>query len=414
MKKETAETQIYLDNVRGFQDTFISLKDVNFLVGENSTGKTSLLYIVNLLSEPFYKLFESILNESFRIFCHKDLVSAESKETNFKIGLKKDKYSWIIEYCNLKGLPAVCKFVIQLGSKTYFFKLEDNKLKYRDTVKVDIFNQNIYKEEFIATKEECPPPLIRMNLLLVASMLIEKNMKTTNLKYPMLISDCLYNTFKCVLPLRSEPKYIYDTVTLMNSKADDHSLLKMQESYNNPNMVKPKKQLNYIGKLGGLFKEACVNKYPTKDPYAPFQINAVLYKEAINISNLGDGVSQSLPILIDLLYSSSDVIGIRQPEVHLHPKAQAALGELFFNVATRDKCTLLIETHSDFIINRFRQRMNKNANHKIKTQVLFFYREKGFNKVTPIEIYKNGVYSEQQPKKYRDFFIKESLENLSF
>lgn len=30
---------LYMDNFRGFQDTLLPLKDVNFFVGENSSGK---------------------------------------------------------------------------------------------------------------------------------------------------------------------------------------------------------------------------------------------------------------------------------------------------------------------------------------------------------------------------------------
>lgn len=47
---------IFLDNYRGFTDTLVPIKDVNFLVGENSTGKTSVLAILKLLSPPDFWL----------------------------------------------------------------------------------------------------------------------------------------------------------------------------------------------------------------------------------------------------------------------------------------------------------------------------------------------------------------------
>jgi AAA15 family ATPase/GTPase len=37
--------KLYLDNFRGFSDQYIDIRDVNFLVGENSTGKSSVLLI---------------------------------------------------------------------------------------------------------------------------------------------------------------------------------------------------------------------------------------------------------------------------------------------------------------------------------------------------------------------------------
>ena len=43
---------IYLNNFRGFKKSYLTLTDVNFLVGENSTGKTSILKLIKLLSDP--------------------------------------------------------------------------------------------------------------------------------------------------------------------------------------------------------------------------------------------------------------------------------------------------------------------------------------------------------------------------
>ena len=40
---------LYLNHFRGFEDTFIPLDDVSFLVGENSTGKTSVLTAMRVL-----------------------------------------------------------------------------------------------------------------------------------------------------------------------------------------------------------------------------------------------------------------------------------------------------------------------------------------------------------------------------
>ena len=39
---------IYVDNYRGFSKTLVPIGEVNFLVGENSTGKTSILGLIKL------------------------------------------------------------------------------------------------------------------------------------------------------------------------------------------------------------------------------------------------------------------------------------------------------------------------------------------------------------------------------
>lgn len=98
--------------------------------------------------------------------------------------------------------------------------------------------------------------------------------------------------------------------------------------------------------------------------------------------------------------------------MHLHPRAQAALGEFIYDSVKLSAHNFLIETHSDFILDRFRLKI-LNSKFKIESQVLFFERTKKGNIVTAIEIEENGQYAENQPKTFRDFFITEELNLLS-
>lgn len=41
--------KLYIDNDKGFVDTFIDFKRVNFFVGDNSSGKTSIMQVLNTL-----------------------------------------------------------------------------------------------------------------------------------------------------------------------------------------------------------------------------------------------------------------------------------------------------------------------------------------------------------------------------
>lgn len=75
-----------------------------------------------------------------------------------------------------------------------------------------------------------------------------------------------------------------------------------------------------------------------------------------NVTDLGTGVSQVLPILV-LLNSSppGSVVVIEQPEVHLHPAMQSRIGDVLLRHAN-DK-SLIVETHSDYLMNRLRLRI---------------------------------------------------------
>jgi predicted ATPase len=124
-------------------------------------------------------------------------------------------------------------------------------------------------------------------------------------------------------------------------------------------------------------------------------------------------VSQALPVLVELLdRKHGSWFAIQQPEVHLHPRAQAALGDVFFEMATSEHKRLLVETHSDFTIDRFRINYRKSKDRKPESQILFFERRDKHNTVTALPIDDTGELPEDQPSSYRDFFVGEELRLL--
>ncbi len=74
--------------------------------------------------------------------------------------------------------------------------------------------------------------------------------------------------------------------------------------------------------------------------------------ESENIADVGQGTSQVLPVIVaGLRLKSDDIFIVEEPEMHLHPKAQAALGDFFYDLVRRDvQC--FVETHSEYLILR--------------------------------------------------------------
>jgi predicted ATPase len=102
---------------------------------------------------------------------------------------------------------------------------------------------------------------------------------------------------------------------------------------------------------------------------------------------------------------------IQQPEVHLHPRAQAAIGDILYELATIESKGFLVETHSDYLIDRFRFNLKKGSR-KPSAQILYFERCETGNRVYELEIGENGELPPDQPKGYRNFFVKEQLRVL--
>ena len=84
--------------------------------------------------------------------------------------------------------------------------------------------------------------------------------------------------------------------------------------------------------------------------------------EEIAPSDTGVGISQVVPVIIAALSSNQRKWIIEQPELHLHPKAQAELGDLFIQGSQSSQGPnhwFIIETHSEHLILRLLRRVRE-------------------------------------------------------
>ncbi len=96
-----------------------------------------------------------------------------------------------------------------------------------------------------------------------------------------------------------------------------------------------------------------------------------------DLTHVGVGVSQVLPILVMSLLADRDTTLIfEQPELHLHPKVQTRLADFFLSVVSSGK-QCLIETHSEYLINRVRYRAAAEGNdNRITNNLKMYFVEK--------------------------------------
>jgi predicted ATPase len=80
--------------------------------------------------------------------------------------------------------------------------------------------------------------------------------------------------------------------------------------------------------------------------------------ESYNLTQLGTGVSQVLPILVMCLAAEDgSTLIIDQPEMYLHPSMQAKLADFFFTITKYGSKQCIIESHSIFLIDQLRLRI---------------------------------------------------------
>ncbi len=89
--------------------------------------------------------------------------------------------------------------------------------------------------------------------------------------------------------------------------------------------------------------------------------------EFVDLPDVGVGVSQVLPVLTQCYYAEpNSIIIMEQPEIHLHPSAQAALADAFIHVIKSQaggksrNIQLIIETHSEHFLRRLQRRIAEN------------------------------------------------------
>jgi len=101
----------------------------------------------------------------------------------------------------------------------------------------------------------------------------------------------------------------------------------------------------------------------TAGEFAVMALEDVRHDPPVLVSprGVGYGVGQVLPIVVQALVSEGGLMLVEQPEVHLHPRLQSAVGDLLIDTVTAGRAQLLVETHSEHLVLRLLRRVREGA-----------------------------------------------------
>lgn len=409
---------------------------MNFFVGENSTGKTSVLSLIELFANPKFWSDADFNVGSYEFGGYHDIVSAFSKDkSEFQIGLyhcdKNKPDNWVGQLLHFKdsqsGLATLSRFSAMTQNLIATLEFKGRSLRSyvgpNEATKIsqyiDVFNylSKIPSENFLYSSVKRDDRLVLINSPLrnfwyyIRHELVDKSrIKFNPFKFARLPSS-----YASIAPIRTRPKRTYDGYTKQFNSEGEHTPYVIRKNLERRGKEGKnfKEILSLFGKESGLFESISVTNFG-KSHDAPFELRISLEGKSFRVNSVGYGISQILPIIVELFSvdSQSSWLAIQQPEVHLHPKAQAALGELFFYFTKDGEETLLVETHSDYTIDRFRMCMRENQHPERLAQILYFERSSEGNTITSMEISPSGDYPDDQPESFRAFFLTEQRKLL--
>ncbi|WP_272675390.1 AAA family ATPase [Providencia sp. PROV092] len=150
------------------------------------------------------------------------------------------------------------------------------------------------------------------------------------------------------------------------------------------------------------------------------RVNDIIHKITVNqdtvsleLTDVGFGISQVLPILVQAMLSPKDSITIiEQPEIHLHPNMQAWLTDALIDIALKQQKFFIIETHSDTLIRRIRLRIVDKEWSLTENDIAIYHLEKDKSKsrTNLNRVLINSVGELDWPIDFMDVEIQDTIE----
>ncbi|MCW7553951.1 AAA family ATPase [Endozoicomonas gorgoniicola] len=129
-------------------------------------------------------------------------------------------------------------------------------------------------------------------------------------------------------------------------------------------------------------------------PLISVQLKDLRNGAVVTPRDVGFGIGQVLPIILDAIVSKKKVICVEQPEIHLHPKLQAHLADLFIDSSSpQNGNQWIIETHSEALMLRIQRRIREGLISKDLISVLYVDVGQDGAQVTQISLDEEGDFT---------------------
>ncbi|MBE5912269.1 AAA family ATPase [Pseudobutyrivibrio sp.] len=323
--------EIELTNFKCFENIKLPTGNLTMLTGINGTGKSTVLQSLVLLKQSFERNRDMkvlYLNDEdyIQLGNAEDVLCSHAEEDCIKFGYHTDDSDYSFEYEHSGD-----RFSDMLLSKKVFDSTEF------------LMNNNI---RYLSADRITPKRFYR---IANADKLSRREFGSDGefaIQYLLLNSD-------------------KDIDESLNFQYSTNRSLKAQVSYwlgKISNSAIPIIRVDEVQRIAELKYEFLLGETERSNTYS-------------NI-NVGFGITYTLPFIVLLLSSTpGDILLIENPEAHLHPQGQVAMGQLLSFVAASG-VQIILETHSDHILNGIRLSVKKGEISNDMVAINYFYQEK--------------------------------------
>ena len=451
---ESAMKEIWLENFRCFRDEQRArLAPLTLLVGENSTGKTSFMAMVRALWDisymhmvPDFKEDPYDLGSFDEIAHHRGGAGGQSHEftAGFTLdarqhasGIKAGSRNFEVTFGKIGTTPYPTRIYLGFGNSwaDQRFKAGQASILYVGTSRGSWEKKVADRLRLWGRLDEemTLPPLSRWFRSSSRDPQSEEAGFTPLTGSPPFSSsdwEALWRLDRLDVvrsrerlfasaPVRSEPRRTYEPSRALSLPQGYYIPMYLANTFlqDKETWVALKRRLENFGSSAGLFDEISI-KPLGKMGSEPFQLQVRRFDGGLkgprrNLIDVGYGVSQVLPVITELLRRDAPpMFLLQQPEVHLHPSAQAALGSLFCRIASPRR-QLIVETHSDHLLDRVRMEVRDGEIGLKPEDVSILYFERGSLdvRIHSLQIDEAGNI-QGAPDTYRTFFMEETQRSL--
>ncbi len=430
MDIQKEKLQLIIENVRSLAGRHEpTVKPLTIVTGENSAGKTSFLSVFSIISDSSYFPLRPRFNAvPYNLGTFETIATVKAgksgRSRSFTIGYKKslteDVKEVVATYIPRSGHSELSKLCVsKFGEKaTLEWNSEEECYEVALEYKVKNKPKTLQFKLDIGALQKASADLTQAILI---SWMMEQRKRGATFNTGVELVEVLYRLFgsiasiksTSVAPIRTKPRRTFDDYKETYSPEGEHVpfIMNLMQSENSNTANLLKNTLESFGVESKLFKKIEIKKLGKKSN-SPIELSVVTSGRPMNLLDVGYGISQVLPIIVQSVLSEDDSwLLLQQPEVHLHPRAQAALGSMFVRLVKDHNKHLVIETHSDYILDRVRQEVAAGMLSPDEVQILFFEKTGADTRIHEIGLDKQGNIV-NAPRCYKTFFLEEELRTL--